>query len=280
MNKDAEGEEQIHKDMEQMKNEQVAMDNPDNKQKDFEKEIKEKAAGQDKQEEKKGEDKEDPANSTEKDTSTQNEGGESTIDHEESKDDATKTEEQEKAQAELTQKMTNMVEQAQKFKDEGNELFKEGELKKARYKYVKVFAYTKTLTGGGPNGGDGMVDMALKASQKGEIDADLKKKAKDIERDVNSNMAMVFIKEKNWSKAVEKATNSLNLEKTVKGYFRRGTAYAMKNDYENAYKDFEAGKQLDPESTGLFDKEIEKTRKREKEYDKKTSQKYAGFFSN
>ena len=199
---------------------------------------------------------------------------------EESKEEVVEHEKQVEAQAQLDEKTNNMLKQAQKYKEEGNVLFKEGELQKARYKYVKVFAFTKTLTGEDPESGEGMVDIALKANQKGEINTEMKNKAKEIERDVNSNMAMVFIKEKNWTKAIEKATNSLNIEKSVKGYYRRGIAHAMKNDYESAYKDFDEGKELDPDSKDLFDKEIAKTKKKEKEYDKKTSQKYAGFFNS
>jgi tetratricopeptide (TPR) repeat protein len=181
---------------------------------------------------------------------------------------------EEEGQKLQAQKFQNFIEQAQKYKDEGNEFFKAGELQKARGKYTRVFAYTKSLVGGGPDGSDAMVDMALKASSKGEIDQDLKKKARELERDVNCNMAMVYLKERNWAKAVEKATNSLNIEKTTKAYFRRGKAYAMKNDFENAYKDFEEGKKLDDSDAKLFDEEIAKTKKREKEYDKQMSKKF------
>eukprot|EP00117_Sycon_ciliatum_P050716 scpid106759/ scgid35767/ len=129
------------------------------------------------------------------------------------------------------------------------------------------------------NKGDGMVGMAMKMNQQEDIAEDLKLKAKYLERDVNCNMSMVYLKEKEWAKAIEKATNSLDIEKTTKAYFRRGKAFAMKNDYENAYKDFEEGKKLDEDSIKLFEEEIAKVRKREKEYDRKTGQKYAGFFN-
>ena len=78
--------------------------------------------------------------------------------------------------------------------------------------------------------------MVQKGVAKGEITQEVKDKAKELERDVNSNMAMVFLKEENYTKAIEKATKSIALEKTSKAYFRRGKAYAMKNDFENAYK--------------------------------------------
>jgi tetratricopeptide (TPR) repeat protein len=111
------------------------------------------------------------------------------------------------------------------------------------------------------------------------MDPELKKVACELERDVNCNMAMVFLKEKNYTKAVEKATNSLKVEKTTKAYYRRGKAYALKNDFENAYCDFEAGKALDPAESKLFDSEIAKTKKSEKVYDRESSKKLMGFLN-
>jgi tetratricopeptide (TPR) repeat protein len=81
-----------------------------------------------------------------------------------------------------------------------------------------------------------MVEMIQKGVSKTEISQEVKAQAKEIERDVNSNMAMVYLKEENYSKAIEKATKSIQTERTAKAYFRRAKAYAMKNDFENAYK--------------------------------------------
>lgn len=90
---------------------------------------------------------------------------------------------------------------------------------------------------------------------------------------------MVYLKEQNWTKAIEKATNSIKTEKTAKAYYRRGKAYAMKNDFDNAYKDFEDGKKLGTEESKLFDDEVAKTKQREKQYDKAQGKKYAGFLN-
>ena len=134
----------------------------------------------------------------------------------------------------FNKRIEGLLSQAVALKEEGNALFKAGELAKARTKYSRVFAFTRSLIAKETD--ESMVNMASKGLAKGEISNEIKAKAKELERDVNSNMAMVFLKEENYSKAVEKATKSLNIEKTSKGYFRRGKAYAMKNDYENAYK--------------------------------------------
>ena len=106
----------------------------------------------------------------------------------------------------------------------------------------------------------------------------MKTTAKDLERDVNNNMAMIFLKEKNYSKVIEKATSSLDVEKNMKALFRRGKAYTMKNDFENAYKDFEDGKKFSPDDAKLFDNEIQAAKRREKKYDIKTAKQYSGLF--
>jgi len=57
----------------------------------------------------------------------------------------------------------------------------------------------------------------------------------------------VFLKEGNYQKAIQKATYSINIEKTSKAYFRRGQAHILKNDFEAAQNDFKIAKELDPE---------------------------------
>ena len=44
---------------------------------------------------------------------------------------------------------------------------------------------------------------------------------------------------KNYSKAIEKATFALEVVKSEKSYFRRGKAYEAKRDYDKAISDYE-----------------------------------------
>lgn len=184
----------------------------------------------------------------------------------------------EQIENEYTKKINSLMNQAEKLREEGNELFEAQEYEKARGKYSKVFAFTRGITNPTASGADSMINIAIKAAEKGHADEDIKAKARLLERDVNSNLAMVYLLEENWNKAIEKATNSLNIEKTPKSYFRRGKAYAMKNEFENAYKDFEEGKLLeDSESHKVFDDEIAKTKQKEKEYIKDMQESSGGF---
>ena len=127
-----------------------------------------------------------------------------------------------------------------------------------------MFPYTRSIgVRTTDNSDQGMIDMAMKASG-AEVSEEDKKIVADLERDTNNNFANIFFKEENWSKVIEKSTKSIAIEKNAKGYYNRGRAYAMKNDYENAYKDFEEGKSLFSDKTKLFTDEIKKAQKREK----------------
>lgn len=141
-------------------------------------------------------------------------------------------------------KKLELLEKAEALKQEGNEFFKAKEYGKARSKYSRVFAYTKGIAAGQTDGGDQMTNMAINLASRGNISEELKIRATNLERDVNSNMAMVYLIEENWPKVIDKATASINIDPSPKAFFRRGKAHAMKNDFENAYKDLELGKSL------------------------------------
>ena len=83
------------------------------------------------------------------------------------------------------------------------------------------------------------------------------------------NMAICFFLTNEYSKAVEKATKSIQFKPTVKAYYRRAKAYSAKNDFENAIKDLEEAVRLDPSDPNDIQQEIMQLRHKEKEYDKK-----------
>ena len=58
--------------------------------------------------------------------------------------------------------------------------------------------------------------------------------------------------QKKYEKSVEKATLSLNLRKTIKGYYRRGKAYGALEKYEEAAKDMKAAIMLDTEDPNMI----------------------------
>ena len=98
------------------------------------------------------------------------------------------------------------------MKDEGNALFKAGELAKARSKYARVFLFTKSVGASALEGGDQNAHIVSMLSQgkpgeENELSEEEKKEVVRMERDTYSNMALVFFKEKNYSKCIEKAVS-------------------------------------------------------------------------
>jgi tetratricopeptide (TPR) repeat protein len=138
-------------------------------------------------------------------------------------------------------KALELLEQADVLKNEGNEFFKVKDYGKARSKYGRVFAYIKGIAAGQIEGNDVSSDVGAKIALKGLVNEEIKNRATNLERDVNNNMAMVYLYEKKWPKVIEKATASIRIDPSPKAYFRRGKAYSMKNNFEQAYKDFESG---------------------------------------
>lgn len=195
--------------------------------------------------------------------------------HDDRKEDDTEMKEvdslgegEEEKEEEINPKHVELLDQAEQLKKEGNEFFKAKDFPKARSKYARVFCYTRGLSSA--LGEEGIAQMVQKGQ--GKIHQSITVRACQLERDANSNLAMAYMQEENWSKVVEKCNLSIKIEPTVKAYFRRGKAYAMKNDYSNAYKDFNTGQKEFPGDKELFKKEVVKTKQREKQYDKAEAQ--------
>lgn len=69
-------------------------------------------------------------------------------------------------------------------------------------------------------------------------------------------MSICYFLTQQYQKAIDKATESLKYKKTAKALYRRGKAYAMKNEYEKAIKDMEEAVRIDPNDTSDIQLEI------------------------
>lgn len=59
-------------------------------------------------------------------------------------------------------------------------------------------------------------------------------------------MAQIDLINKNYDKAVDRASKSLQIGETVKGYFRRACAWLEKGDLLKCRSDLEKAKEIDP----------------------------------
>jgi tetratricopeptide (TPR) repeat protein len=109
------------------------------------------------------------------------------------------------------------------------------------------------------------------------LEGDDLEKCLDLQATTFLNMATIFYLEKNYPKTIEKATLSLNMKPTIKGYFRRAQAYAAKNQFEDAIKDLESGIKLDPSDPNDLQQELLKYKNHHKDQEKKRIQGMQGF---
>ena len=111
------------------------------------------------------------------------------------------------------------------FKEEGNALFKKGDLDGARKKY----------------------DMALDYLENERGD-----KVKECKISCFLNLSAVYIKKKENVKAIDSASKALDADPAcVKALYRRGVAYANFASYEDAKINFEDALKLDPENVEI-----------------------------
>ena len=150
---------------------------------------------------------------------------------------------------EALKKLAKALEQADEIKKEGNDHFKAEEYDFAIVKYNQVYGFTKSIFEN---------KAVLENDQNNEQLQSLIAKAKNLDRDVNSNLSIVYMKKEEWDKAIEKASACLEIEHTSKAFFRRGKAYAMKGDFESALKDLEDGKTQFPSDANTYTEEIER----------------------
>ena len=90
-------------------------------------------------------------------------------------------------------------------------------------------------------------------------------------------MSICFYLTGKYGKAVDKATQSIQNKKTIKGLYRRGKAYAMKLDYERAIQDMQDAVKMDLSDPNDIQQEIIQLKAKQKEYTRKVNEKMSGF---
>jgi tetratricopeptide (TPR) repeat protein len=91
------------------------------------------------------------------------------------------------------------------------------------------------------------------------------------------NMANAFFQLKRYDKCIEKATLSVNLQKTIKAYYRRGKAYGALEKFEEAAADMKQAVLLNTEDPNDIQKEYVMYSGRAKAAEKQRLQKMQGF---
>lgn len=90
-------------------------------------------------------------------------------------------------------------------------------------------------------------------------------------------MSICFFLLQNYPKSVEKATESLEMKLSIKGFYRRGKGYVLLKNYDKAIHDFEEAIKLDTTDPNDIQQELMQVKAHKKALDKKSDQKYKGF---
>ena len=158
------------------------------------------------------------------------------------------------------------------MKEEGNEYFKQQNYKKALSCYAKVPLFLNGLLS---------EEDELSKYAQNNPEVMMNKEELDIVGSLKQttylNMSQIHIYNKQWSKALEKATKSLEIKETSKGYFRRGTAALELNDLDLAGSDFKRVKEIEPDNA-IVDQKIQLVNKKLSAQDKQLGAKLKGMF--
>ena len=168
------------------------------------------------------------------------------------------------------------IREAERLKAEGNLFFKQKEFKKAFSCYHKVFFMINGIID--PH--DEINKYSLKNSE--VVTPEILEKVKELKSSVFLNMSQIDIINKNYGKAVERASKSLEIKKNIKGFYRRGIAYIEINEFEKARKDLETVREMDMASGSTLNGDLEEKilliKQREKAFDKELSGKFKNMF--
>ncbi|RLN72219.1 hypothetical protein BBJ28_00000537 [Nothophytophthora sp. Chile5] len=119
-----------------------------------------------------------------------------------------------------------------KNKEEGNELFRDGNFKHAAARYVKALSHSAKF-------------FDLSEADQTEVDA--------LKLSLYLNLAQCYLKMENWSKTVANCQDALALDpKNVKALYRRAVAYEKENKLELAADDVKEALRLAPQDRAVL----------------------------
>jgi len=157
------------------------------------------------------------------------------------------------------QSIEEKIKAALKRKDEGNYFFKEGSYNKAIYLYQVALDYFKR-------------DWTMSEKERKEVD--------EVKIICLSNLAASHLKKNDFQKAISTCTTALLIdENNVKALYRRGQAYRLNGDFQQAKADLVRALHIAPSNKEIRD-ELNLTKSDENEYLQKQKVMFSAIFSN
>ena len=161
----------------------------------------------------------------------------------------------------LMENFNQVLEIISKIKNSGNHFFKSSDFKSAARKYKKAQKFISHLR-------DCM----------GSSNDDEEMKIREIEVPICLNIAAVLLKQNDFEAALKECEKVIEIQpENKKALFRRGQARFGLKDYDEALKDLQKVKALEPNDTGVAN-EIIKVKKAKQSYAEKEKKLYGKMF--
>ena len=167
---------------------------------------------------------------------------------------------------ELSEEQQSNVRTAEQLKEEGTQLFRQGDFQAALAKYARVFLFI--------NGLDSCPSNTTKSNI---MSPETEAKVLELKHSTLMNQALCLIKMNEPSRAVEKCDKAIELKRTSKALFRRGQAQLLGGNLRRAKEDFTEGKGLEPGNTA-FDEMLAKVEREEDSTDRELGKGLRGIF--
>lgn len=137
-----------------------------------------------------------------------------------------------------------LMRDAQRGREKGNELFKKGKHRLAKARYEKTLGKLNGLRG-------------MSEEEAGLVSAE-----KVL---CHLNLAACFIHLEEFGSAIQHSTKAIELDPScVKGYFRRGQALGLLNEYDRAREEYRAAMEIDPSCKADAEASLRKLATRER----------------
>jgi tetratricopeptide (TPR) repeat protein len=172
--------------------------------------------------------------------------------------------------------LLNNISTAQQLKAQGNQLVSEQNYKLAVKQYVKIFLYIRGIK---PPPMAQFLEQSIPMEHH-PLSAELEQEIHALELSANLNLALCFLKLKDYDKVIKFAGDALKVDpENYKAMYRRGCALAEKRLLDEAREDLELVlSKGSREMHAAVRKELDKVRALEKERDEATRKKFAGMF--
>eukprot|EP01006_Ploeotia_vitrea_P029035 TRINITY_DN61647_c0_g1_i1.p2 TRINITY_DN61647_c0_g1~~TRINITY_DN61647_c0_g1_i1.p2 ORF type:complete len:225 (-),score=39.53 TRINITY_DN61647_c0_g1_i1:1967-2584(-) len=142
------------------------------------------------------------------------------------------------------------IETALALKEEGTGYFKDGNWKKASFKWKTALRmYLGGMGSLAKKDGDPTMALVGAKMKKDSPNMDQKKRVDEIQLLLNLNLAQVSLKLERWDQVIEFCDDALQLDKdNIKALYRRGKAWYAKKDLDRAKADWTAVEKVDPKA--------------------------------